>query len=65
MVGDQNFNRKCQYELLERRKDRTMILASHSTHLVKELCNRAVLIDNGSATVYEDVDAAVERYTLL
>jgi|SRR3954471_3735853 capsular polysaccharide transport system ATP-binding protein len=65
MVGDQSFNRKCHYELLEKRKDRTMILASHSTPLVQELCNKAVLIHDGQATNYEDVNAAVEQYSLL
>jgi len=65
LVGDQNFNRKCHYELLERRRDRTMILASHSTELVRELCNRAVLIHNGQATLYDDVNLAVETYANL
>lgn len=65
LVGDQNFNRKCHYELLERRRDRTMILASHSTELVRELCNRAVLIHNGQATLYDDVNLAVETYSNL
>lgn len=65
LVGDQNFQRKCHYELLEKRKDRTMILASHSTELVQGLCNKAALIHGGQAEVYEDVGAAVDRYALL
>lgn len=65
MVGDQNFARKCQYELLEKRRDRTMILASHSTELVQLLCNRAVLINGGKVVEYDDVDLAVERYSAL
>jgi capsular polysaccharide transport system ATP-binding protein len=64
MVGDQNFARKCQYELLEKRQGRGMILASHSTELVKQLCNRAVLID-GQAIPYDDVHAAVDAYSAL
>jgi capsular polysaccharide transport system ATP-binding protein len=65
LVGDQNFHRKCHYELFEKRSDRTMILASHSTELVRELCNRAVLIHNTQATVYEDVHLAVDTYSNL
>jgi capsular polysaccharide transport system ATP-binding protein len=65
LVGDQNFARKCQYELMEKRRDRTMILASHSTDLVREFCNRAVLIHQGVSTIYDDVNAAVEHYSAL
>lgn len=65
MVGDQNFSRKCQYELLEKRRDRTMILASHSTDMVRHLCNRALLIHDGHATAYDDVEAAVGVYSEL
>lgn len=65
LVGDQNFQRKCNYELFEKRSDRAMILASHSTEVVRGLCNRAIVIQNAQATEYTDVDMAVERYTNL
>lgn len=65
LVGDQNFQRKCQYELFEKRQDRTMILASHSTEIVRQFCNRAFIIHQGQATAYEDVDRAVELYSAL
>lgn len=65
LVGDQNFQRKCHYELFEKRTDRSMILASHSTETVREYCNRAVIIDQGRATTYEDVHQAVDIYTQL
>ncbi len=65
MVGDQNFNRKCHHELLERRQSRSMILASHSTELIQQVCNRAILVHNGQATEYDDVDQAVHDYSNL
>jgi len=65
MVGDQNFSRKCQHELFEKRRDRTLILASHSTSLIRELCNRALIIDQGKATEYSDVDSAINVYSHL
>lgn len=65
LVGDQNFQRKCQHELFERRQDRTMILASHSTEVVRQFCNRAVIINQGRATSYDDVDHAVDLYSAL
>lgn len=65
MVGDQNFNRKCHYELLERRQSRSMILASHSTDLIQQICNRAIVVHNGEAVEYSDVNQAVHDYSNL
>jgi len=65
LVGDQNFQRKCQYELFEKRRDRAMILASHSTEIIREFCDRAVIIHKGEATEYDDVNRAVDLYSNL
>jgi capsular polysaccharide transport system ATP-binding protein len=62
LVGDQNFQRKCHYELFEKRQDRTMILASHSNEVVRDYCNRALIIHAGQATVHEDVNSALDIY---
>lgn len=62
LVGDQNFQRKCHYELFEKRGDRAMILASHSTDTVRGLCNKAVIISEGKAISYTDVDLAIDTY---
>lgn len=65
LVGDQNFSRKCHVELFEKRADRAMVLASHSIDVVREYCNRAVIIDRGKATAYEDVNQAIDIYGAL
>lgn len=65
LVGDQNFHQKCHYELFERRKDRTMILASHSIDAVRQFCNRGVVLHNGTATTYDDVEEAIVNYSNL
>tara|TARA_R110000782_G_scaffold35974_1_gene85820 strand:- start:252 stop:899 length:648 start_codon:yes stop_codon:yes gene_type:complete len=65
LVGDQNFHRKCYYELFQKRKDRAMILASHSLEIIKEVCTRAIIIHNGKATDYHDVSHALEIYNSL
>lgn len=65
LVGDQNFHHKCHYELFEKRRDRALILASHATDLVKNVCDRAVIIHNSQATSYDNVDFAVEKYSQL
>lgn len=62
LVGDQDFQRKCRYELFERRSDRTLVLASHSSELVLGMCNRAVVIHKGEAVVHDNVHQAVNIY---
>ena len=63
LVGDQNFQRKCQYELFEKRRERTMVLASHNNEYVKQYCNKALVIDKGKATFHDDVEEAVAIYS--
>lgn len=65
LVGDQNFHRKCHYELFERRSDRAMILASHSPEIIREVCTRAIIVNQGQATSYDNVGAALEIYSSL
>lgn len=65
LVGDQNFQKKCHYELFEKRSDRAMILASHSVDIIRDYCDRAVLIQNGNATIYQYVNLALEEYSRL
>lgn len=65
LVGDQNFQRKCHYELFEKRADRAMILASHANEVVRNFCNRAMIVHQGKATEYEDVELATEHYSEL
>ncbi|WP_347302386.1 ABC transporter ATP-binding protein [Croceibacterium sp. TMG7-5b_MA50] len=65
MVGDQNFQRKCHFELFEKREDRTMILASHSPDIVHTFCDRALILDKGELLAYENLDAALAAYAEL
>jgi capsular polysaccharide transport system ATP-binding protein len=62
MVGDQNFQRKCHYELFEKRAGRSLILASHSAELVREYCDRAMILHEGYGQVYGDVEEALRIY---
>lgn len=62
LVGDQNFQRKCHYELFEKRADRALILASHSTELLSEVCTSTILLRNGVGEIYEDVEEGLALY---
>ncbi len=65
MVGDQNFQRKCHVELFEKRGDRALIFASHSTAMVRDMCARALVLHNGNGTVYGDIGEALSVYDAL
>jgi capsular polysaccharide transport system ATP-binding protein len=65
MVGDQNFQRKCISELFEKRHNRALLLATHSEHFVREYCDRALVLNNGQAAVYDHVGEAISAYDAL
>ena len=65
LVGDTNFSHKCRYELLEKRGDRAMVLASHSHEAVRIFCNSALVLRDGCGTVYPDVNEALAVYESL
>jgi capsular polysaccharide transport system ATP-binding protein len=65
IVGDANFHHKCHYELFEKRRDRALVLASHSPDLIREFCDRALVLHQGQGTVYSDVNEALDVYTAL
>lgn len=65
LVGDQNFHRKCHYELFEKRADRAMLLASHSPEVIREFCNRALVLDRGQGTLYDNVEEGLAIYDAL
>ena len=65
LVGDQNFHRKCQYELFEKRADRALILASHSADVIRAYCQRALVLDQGVGTVYDNIDEAFDIYNAM
>lgn len=65
LVGDQNFQHKCHYELFDKRQERALLLASHSTEFIRSYCNRAMVLSNGHAAMYDDVEQALDAYTAL
>ena len=65
-VGDVEFRKKSMAVMKERLlSDQTIVLVSHSAGTVKELCNRAVWIEDGVSRMVGDsgeVVAAYEEY---
>lgn len=64
-VGDARFQQKCREELFERRGERAFLMASHSPELIKETCDRALILESGKAKIFDDIDEAIDVYTWL
>lgn len=61
-VGDDRFQRKCHFELFERRADRGMIFVSHDQNFIRTHCDRAAILDDGHALAFDDVEEAYHYY---
>jgi ABC-type polysaccharide/polyol phosphate transport system ATPase subunit len=64
-VGDHSFQRKCQKRIDQMRTDGvTIVFVSHSTAVVKALCNRALWLKDGKLMEDGHPDRVCERYLL-
>ena len=62
-VGDIEFRAKSSALLQKRIKgDKTVVLVSHQIKLIRELCTRALWIENGQTQMYGDVGPVLEAY---
>lgn len=64
-VGDQRFQRKCYDEIFVKRGHCAMILVSHHTNIIKDFCNKALVLKRGRGIVLEDVPLALKIYETL
>ena len=61
-VGDDRFRQKCEKELFEKRRDRAMIIVSHSHNFIRQHCERIALMSAGKLTFFDDVEEAYRTY---
>jgi lipopolysaccharide transport system ATP-binding protein len=62
-VGDAGFQEKCFNSMETATKNgRTIILVSHNLHIVKRLCQRAILLKGGRLFAEGEVNGVVEAY---
>jgi capsular polysaccharide transport system ATP-binding protein len=64
-AGDQRFQRRSYEELFEKRADRSLILASHVGDVVKSYCSRALVLHQGRANLFDDIELALQVYNEL
>ena len=63
-AGDIAFLRKAQGRLSDIVKDsRIVVLASHSLELLKNVCNKGLVLDGGKVTYFGDISSAINVYS--
>lgn len=61
-VGDEGFREKSEAMLRDRLETRSAIVVSHSGPLLKRMCRAAVLIEDGEAVWFDDVEEALREH---
>jgi len=62
-VGDERFQRKCLERMMDfRRRGKTIVFVSHSAAAVKQLCDRACLLSQGTLVAFGEVASVLEAY---
>jgi len=61
-VGDETFRERCNYELFEKRKDKAMLIVSHSHRYLRETCQRFLLFRDGKVEEYDDFNEVYFLY---
>lgn len=62
-TGDESFIHRAQERMQSRfYGSRIVVLASHSTALLRSMCNKALVLDRGRMRFFGDIDAGLESY---
>lgn len=61
-VGDGAFRNKSIAVFDDRRENAGVIIVSHSTPMVKRICDIGVVLENGYLQFYDDIDEAIEHH---
>jgi capsular polysaccharide transport system ATP-binding protein len=61
-TGDPLFKKKAKAVFKERVADSNLILVSHNGNDIREWCDVVVLVENGEATLFEDVEEGLKAY---
>jgi ABC-type polysaccharide/polyol phosphate transport system ATPase subunit len=61
-VGDERFRERCREELFEKRKDKAMLIVSHSHRYLKGNCDRFLLFRDGRIEEHKDFDEVYFQY---
>ena len=62
-VGDASFQARAEKIFMERKKDATLLVVSHSASTIKKNCDNAIVLNEGQVWEYDTLDAALKSYT--
>ncbi len=61
-VGDQAFRKQSEEAFLEMKNRSSLIMVAHNMNTLKKHCDMGILLQDGSATVYDDLEEAIAVY---
>ncbi|MGQ0672808.1 MAG: ABC transporter ATP-binding protein [Hyphomicrobium sp.] len=61
-VGDQRFRRKCLETFRNRLTHSSIIMVSHSMRTIRDYCQIGGVLENGSLSLFDSLEEAIERY---
>lgn len=61
-VGDKNFKNKCRDAFKDRQERSSIIMVSHNMKTIRDYCDTAAVLDNGTLTFYDSIDDAQKHY---
>lgn len=63
-VGDAEFQKKCLGKMddVAKKQGRTVLFVSHNMGAIENLCQKAILLENGSKTMDGEVKTAIDAY---
>ncbi|MDO6458406.1 ABC transporter ATP-binding protein [Celeribacter halophilus] len=61
-VGDQRFKDKASKVFHQRIGASGAIVASHSTNVIRDLCSKAAVLENGTLTMYDNVEDGIAHH---
>lgn len=64
-VGDETFRERCRVELLEKRRDKALLIVSHSHRYLKDTCDRFLLFRDGKIEEHDDFHEVYFQYKAL
>jgi len=64
-VGDARFQKRCEDAFAARRVNSNVIMVSHGMETIRTWCQQGIVLINGRAILYEDVNDAIEVYRRL
>ena len=65
MAGDIKFRKKCLLKIKELMENSSGIFASHSNELLREFCDKGLVLEKGEKYFFGEINEALEKYKKL